>query len=108
MGMHISHILASCMGGIRTSGDLVAWMQMAKKMQINEAKAYVADKLKVDILDLTNEEVMREVRKDLAIGTVTSIAGSPKGIRAKWKIADLLGIDIRSVSLFRKQLGLAS
>ena len=92
------------MGGIRTSGDLVAWMQITRKMKINEAKAYVANRLKVDPLDLTDEEVMRPIREDLGIGMVTSVAGSPKGIRAKWKIADLLGISIRSVDLFKSQL----
>ncbi len=105
--MHLSHIMASCMGGIRTSGDLVAWMQMTRKMKINEAKAYVAEKLGVEPFELNNEEIMREIRKELGLGTVTSIAGSPKGIRAKWKIAELLEIDIRSVILFRKQLGMA-
>jgi dimethylamine--corrinoid protein Co-methyltransferase len=103
MGMSISHIMASCMGGIRTSGDLVAWMQMTHKMRINEAKAFVAEKLGIDLIDLTNEEVMREIREDLGLGTVVSIAGSPKGIRAKRKIADLLGIKIRSVELFKSQ-----
>jgi len=39
MGMAIAHIMASCMGGIRTAGDLVAWMQMTRRMKINEAKA---------------------------------------------------------------------
>jgi dimethylamine--corrinoid protein Co-methyltransferase len=92
------------MGGIRTSGDLVAWMQMTRRMKIHDAKAYVADKLGIDILELTNEEVMRSVRMDLGIGTVTSIAGSPKGIRAKMKIADLLEIPIRSVDLFKSQI----
>jgi len=92
------------MGGIRTSGDLVAWMQMTHKMKIHEAKAYVAKKLGIDEEDLTNEEVMRELRKDLGIGTVTSIAGSPKGIRAKWNVANLLGVKIRSVELFKSQL----
>ncbi|NIU56981.1 MAG: hypothetical protein GWN67_11530, partial [Phycisphaerae bacterium] len=29
--MHIPHILAACMGGIRTAGDLVAWMQLTRK-----------------------------------------------------------------------------
>ena len=100
----MAHIMASCMGGIRTSGDLVAWMQITRKMKIHEAKTYVAKKLKVDILDLTDEEVMRPLREDLGIGTVTSVAGSPKGIRAKWKIAELLDISIRSVELFRSQL----
>ena len=106
MGMHIAHIMASCMGGIRTSGDLVAWMQMTRKMRIHEAKAYVAEKLGVGIIDLTDEEIMREIRKDLGIGTVTSIAGAPKGIRAKCRIAELLEIPIRSVALFKSQIGL--
>ena len=103
MGMSISHIMASCMGGIRTSGDLVAWMQMTRRMKIDEAKAYVARKLGVEQIDLTNEEAMREVRQDLGLGTVVSVAGSPKGIRAKKKIAELLGITIRSVELFKSQ-----
>ena len=100
----MAHIMASCMGGIRTSGDLVAWMQIARRMKINEAKAYVAEKLHVDLLDLTDEEVMRPLREELGIGMVTSIAGSPKGIRAKWKIAELLSISIPSVDLFKSQL----
>ncbi len=104
--MSIAHIMASCMGGIRTAGDLVAWMQMTRKMKIGEAKAYVADKLGVDVFDLTNEEMMHELRKDLGIGTVTSISGDPKGITAKYKIAELLDINIRSVDLFKTQLGL--
>ena len=103
MGMHIPHILASCMGGIRTAGDLVAWMQLTRKMKINEAKTYVAEKLGVDLLDLTDEDVMRDIRHDLGLGTVTSIAGSPKCIRAKRNIARLLDIDIRSVRLFNDQ-----
>lgn len=106
MGMHISHIMASCMGGIRTAGDLVAWMQMTRKMKINAAKAYVAEKLGIDVMELNNEEVMRDLRADLGIGTVTSIAGGPKGIRAKLKIAELLDIPIRSVDLFKSQLGI--
>ncbi len=103
MGMQIAHIMASCMGGIRTAGDLVAWMQMTRKMKIHDAKAYVAKKLGIEVIDLTNEEVMRDIRKDLNIGTVTSIAGGPKGIRAKKKIAELLDIKIRSVELFKSQ-----
>ena len=59
-GMPTAHIMASAMGGIRTAGDLVAWMQMSRRMKINEAKAYVAEKLGIDVIDLTNEEVMRQ------------------------------------------------
>ena len=79
-------------------------MQITRKMKIHEAKAYVAKKLKIDPLDLTDEEVMRPIREDLGIGMVTSVAGSPKGIRAKWKIAELLDISIPSVDLFKSQL----
>ncbi len=92
------------MGGIRTSGDLVAWMQLIKKMKLTEAKKYVANKLKIELLDLTNEEVMRQVREDLGIGTTTSVAGSPKGIRAKLRVAELLDISINSVELFNSQI----
>jgi len=105
MGMHISHIMTSGMGGLRTAGDLVAWMQMTRRMKINEAKEYVAGKLGVEVLDLTDEEVMRQLREDLGLGLVTSVAGSPKGIRAKMKIAELLGIRINSVDLFKSQTG---
>ena len=103
--MHIAHIVASGMGGIRTAGDLVAWMQITKKMKITQAKQYVAQKLGTEISDLTDEEVMRPLREDLGIGVITSVAGSPKGMRAKFKISELLGIRINSVDLFRSQIG---
>ena len=93
------------MGGIRTSGDLVAWLQLIKKMKIAEAKKYVAEKLAVEISDLTNEEVMRQIREDLGIGIITSVAGSPKGMRAKLKVAELLDVRINSVELFKSDLG---
>ena len=103
--MHIAHIFASGMGGIRTSGDLVAWMQLTKKMKNAEAKDYVAQKLGIGIADLVNEEVMRQVRENLDIGVITSVAGSPKGMRAKLKIAELLDVPINSVDLFKSQTG---
>jgi len=93
------------MGGIRTSGDLVAWMQLIKKMKLAEAKKYVAKKLGIELGELINEEAMRQLREDLGIGIITSVTGSPKGIRAKLKIADLLGITINSVELFKSQIG---
>jgi hypothetical protein len=102
--MHLAHIFASGMGGIRTTGDLVAWMQLIKKMKLAEAKQYVAEKLKVDLPDLINEELIRQLREDLGIGTIVSVAGSPKGMRAKLKIAELLGVRINSVELFKSQL----
>ena len=51
------------------------------------------------------EEVMRQIREDLDIGIITSVAGSAKGIAAKWKIAELLDIKINSVNLFRSKIG---
>ena len=102
--MPVAHIMAAGMGGIRTAGDLVAWMQMTRKMKIGAAKQYVADKLGIDLIDLTNEEVMRQIREDLDIGTITAVAGSAKGIAAKWKIAELLDIQINSVNLFRSKI----
>jgi len=94
------------MGGIRTAGDLVAWMQMTRRMKIDEAKAYVAEKLNIDLIQLTDEEVMRQVREDLDIGIITSVSGSAKGIAAKWKIAELLDIEINSVNFFKSKVGL--
>ena len=104
-GMSIAHIFASGMGGIRTTGDLVAWMQMTRKMKITEAKQYVAEKLGIECYELTDEEKMRQLREELGIGVIISVAGSPKGIRAKMKISELLGIPINSVELFKSQLG---
>ena len=102
--MPIAHILASCMGGIRTAGDLVAWMQMTKKMRLNEAKLYVADKLGIAVMDLINEDVMRPLREELGIGTSIAIPGAVKGIIAKHNIAKLLDIEINSVNLFHSKL----
>ena len=79
-------------------------MQLIKKMKIAEAKQYVAEKLKIEISDLVNEEVIRQLREDLGIGIITSVAGSPKGMRAKLKIAELLDIRINSVELFKSEL----
>jgi dimethylamine--corrinoid protein Co-methyltransferase len=103
-GMPIAHIMATGMGGMRTAGDLVAWMQLSKKMKLPEAKEFVAKKLGVSILDLTDEDVMWPLREELGIGVITAKAGGPKGIRAKAKIAKLLGIEINSVNLFKKDM----
>jgi len=81
-------------------------MQLIKKMKIAEAKQYVAQQLKVEISDLTNVEVIRQLREELGIGTITSVAGSPKGMRAKLKVAELLNVRINSVELFKSQTGL--
>ena len=102
--MSIAHIMAVGMGGIRTAGDLVAWMQMTRKMKIADAKAYVADKLKITTFELSDEEIMHELRADLDIGVITALAGSSKGMAAKCRIAELLDIQINSVDLFKSKI----
>ena len=102
--MPIAHIMAAGMGGIRTAGDLVARMQMTKRMKLPEAKQYVAEKLGVSIPELTDEDVMHPLRRQLGIGVVTAESGGPKGIMAKARIAKLLGIEINSVNRFMKKM----
>lgn len=102
--MQIAHIVAAGMGGIRTAGDLVAWMQIITKMKLTPAKQYVADKLGIAVDDLINEEIMRQIREELGIGVITAIASDPKGMRAKIKISELLNIPINSVDLFKSQM----
>jgi len=102
--MIVPHYVASGMGGIRTSGDLVARMQFSKNMKINEAKEFVAKKLGVGLEDLSDVTVMRELREELGIGTNTGVPGSAQGIAAKMNIEKLLGITINSCEHFRNQL----
>ena len=89
------------MGGMRVAGDLVARVQMTRGMRIQEAKAYVAEKLGVTVADLTDPIIMTEVRTDLGLGLVTPLPGVPKGIEAKFNIARVLDIDINCVSRFK-------
>jgi len=89
------------MGGMRVAGDLVARVQMTRGMRIQEAKAYVAEKLGVAVADLTDPIMMTEVRTDLGLGLVTPLPGVPKGIEAKFNIARVLDIDINCVQRFK-------
>ncbi len=49
---------------------------------------------------------MRDVRHDLDIGTITSIPNSAKGIATRCRIAELLGVEIKSVNKFKEKAGL--
>ncbi len=100
MGMPTTHTMASGLGGMRTSGDLVARMQMTKAMKIDEAKQYVAKKLGIEPIALGDVHVMRELREELDIGVITSVPKASKGMGAKIRIADFLGIEINSVNNF--------
>jgi len=105
--MAIVHSQASGMGGIRTAGDLVARMQLAKSMRLNDAKKFVADKLKVSLLDLTDEVAMREVREDLDIANVfMGYGAASRGIEAKANISKLLDLEINCVEKFKKKTGM--
>jgi len=104
--MHMAHLLASSMGGIRAAGDLVARMQLSKKMRITEAKQYVADKLHVTPFDLSDPTMMRGLREELDIGTITGVPGIAKGLAAKARISQLLDIPINSVEQFKNRTGL--
>jgi len=82
----------------------VAWMQLTQRMKITEAKEYVARKLGINVIELTDEEVMHQVRQDLDIATLPMIADGASGIVAKSRIAELLDIELNSVNLFKSKL----
>ena len=92
------------MGGIRTAGDLVAWMQLTRKMKIDQAKEYVAQKLNLNLQDLTNETTMSKVRSAKGLGSVIPDHVEYTGIAAKSKIARVLDIPIHSVDLYEKHM----
>jgi dimethylamine--corrinoid protein Co-methyltransferase len=73
-------------------------------MKINDAKKYVAGKLGIDVIDLSNEDVMSRIREDLDIGLVCSEPDGSKGMIAKSRIAKLLDIEINSVNKFYAKL----
>ena len=104
--MHAAHAIVSGMGGIRTAGDLVARLQLNRSMRIDAAKKYVAEKLSVSVADLADTVIMNEVREDMNLGRVFESPGIAKGIDAKFRIAQVLGININSVDLFKKRVGL--
>jgi len=94
------------MSGIRTAGDLVLRMQLAKSMKIDDAKKYVADKLGVEPIDLSDSDRMAEIRAKNGLGRSFDLNNAPKGIEAKFNIARILGIRINSVELFKQRAGL--
>jgi dimethylamine--corrinoid protein Co-methyltransferase len=55
-------------------------------------------------MELTDEEVMHQVRQDLDIATLPMIADGASGIVAKCRIAELLDIELNSVNRFKSKL----
>ncbi len=92
------------MGGMRTAGDLVARMQLSKNMKLDKAKEYVAKKLGVTAYDLSDVYIMKELREQLDIGTVTALPNASRGIQSKFKIEDLLDIKINCCENYRNRM----
>jgi len=104
-GQAISHGVASGMGGIRTAGDLVARMQITRRMRLKQAKEYVAQKLGVSVMDLCDPVVMLDVRKERGLGASTEAVeiiyvDDPVVLEAKFHIAELLDIPVNCVGRF--------
>ena len=85
-------------------------MQITRGMRLIEAKTYVADKLGVSTLDLSDPTVMLDVRKELGLGgilesgEITDI-DDPMGIEAKFNIAAVLDVPVNCVERFREMAG---
>ena len=82
----------------------MSWVQMAKKLRINEAKKYVAQKLNVEVKSLNDQHLMYQLRRDMGLGNISPMAGDNMGILAKNQIAKLLDIPINSVKVFKERL----
>ncbi len=104
--MALAHAHASGMGGMRTSGDLVARMQISRGMKIKEPKEYVANKLSLSVAEIADPVIMTEVRQDLKLGVISPQAGDALGIEAKCRIAEVLDIDINCVNRFKAKAGI--
>ena len=94
------------MGGMRSAGDLVARVQLAKKLRIDDAKKYVAAKLKVGVDELSDPIIMAEVRADLGFGVMMPLGGVPKGLECKFNIARGLDLNITCLNRFNRRAGL--
>jgi dimethylamine--corrinoid protein Co-methyltransferase len=107
--MEATHAIAAGMGGVRTAGDLVLRVQLAKKLRINEAKQYVADKLGVSITELCDVITMTDLRERYGFGLphYEPDASVNIGMEAKFRIAEKLGIRINSVEKFKELAGTA-
>jgi len=108
LGQEATHAICAGMGGVRTAGDLVLRMQLAKKMKIDEAKEYVASKLGVTVAELCDVVTMSDVRRDMGLGLchVEPCKEENNGMAAKFRIAEVLDIKINSVERFKERAGL--
>lgn len=107
LGMEGAHTQASGMGGMRAAGDLVARMQMSKRMRLKEAKEYVAGKLGCSTRDLSDPVAMELIRKENGLGLVamtsSTQAGEPGMMEAKFNISEKLDVHINCVEQFKER-----
>jgi len=80
-------------------------MQITRGMRLKQAKEYVARKLGVSVMDLSDSVVMLDVRKERGLGASTEAGeiiyvDDPAGLEAKFHIAELLDIPVNSVGRF--------
>jgi dimethylamine---corrinoid protein Co-methyltransferase len=105
LGVHMVHLLASGMNGMRSAGDLVMRMEMTRGMRLREAKAYVAERLGVSTRDLSDSVVMQDVRTEFGFGHIAELetewVGDPTAMEAKFNIARVLDLPINCVDRFR-------
>jgi len=90
------------MGGVRTAGDMVMRVMLAKKMKLPAAKKYVAEKLGLTMEEMHDSTHMLEFRRDNGYGVIMPYANDIYGMEAKCRIADKLGIKINSVERFKR------
>lgn len=108
--MEGAHSQASGMGGMRAAGDLVARVQMSKRLRLKEAKEYVAGKLGCGVRDLSDPVAMELIRKEHGLGLVSVTSSTqpaePGMMEAKFNIAEKLDLHINCVELFKERAGL--
>lgn len=105
LGMEGAHAQASGMGGMRAAGDLVARVQMTRRMRLKEAKQYVAGKLGCTPRDLSDPVAMEQIRLEKGLGTLAFTSSvhpdEPGMMEAKFNISRTLGIPINCVERFK-------
>jgi len=105
--MEGAHAQASGMGGMRAAGDLVARLQMTRRMRLQEAKAYLAAKLGCATRDLSDPVAMEQIRREKGFGTIamtsTTHPGEPGMLEAKFNISEALAIPINCVERFKER-----
>jgi hypothetical protein len=98
--------MSAGMCGVRNAGDMVLRVQLLKGLKIDAAKEYVAEKLGVSVLDLSDCSVMTELRAKLGIGVMQPLDGMPTNVEAKIRMEKILGFPINSVTRFKERAGL--